>query len=70
MGVKLEREKIELNQLLTYIHPLSSTLTPFFLFAPLQLSSQNKITVQKKIGVGGYLPPCLPSYFYDCGDGN
>jgi hypothetical protein len=38
--VKLEREKIGLNQSLVYIHRYPPILTLIFLYAPLQLSSQ------------------------------
>jgi hypothetical protein len=57
--------KIGLNQPLINNTPLSPTLAPIILFAPLQLSSQrNYSEAEKNLGGGEFAPLAPPSYTY------
>jgi hypothetical protein len=63
-----KREKIGSNQPIIYTHPFPPTLTPIFLFAPLQPSSQKKnVLGRKNIGGrgGGICSPFPPSHTYE-----
>jgi hypothetical protein len=51
------KRKFGLNHSLMYIHPFPPILTPVFLFAPLQLSSQEKTIFRQKKYWGAVFSP-------------
>jgi len=60
--------KISLIQSLIHIHPFPSTLTPIFLFSPLQPVTKKKLSSGRKISGGEELLPSLtlpPIHVYD-----